>query len=277
MENETGARKRSPWILRGAAIAVAAAFGGWIAHQFWPLRESKPPVKQVQALPAATKGITSPDEPVNATPPQPVGNDSSIRTTPQRLILVATEVGRTPAEGTARLGVDQSSPQTYVAGALLANGAQLAEVYADYVVLKAHGRTERLYLNETKKKPATSLAMVGGDMPRAPPPTPASDDLSKYLRLSVVYDSSGMVGYEALPGQEAGVFSQLGLRAGDVITAVDGMPLVEPASAWATLSRLAQGESLMATIRRDRSSQDILLDGASIVKRREPSAALPPG
>jgi len=44
------------------------------------------------------------------------------------------------------LGVARENPQTYSTGALLANGARLTEVRANYVVLERAGHSARLYL-----------------------------------------------------------------------------------------------------------------------------------
>src|SRR5712671_4146777 len=102
-------------------------------------------------------------------PPKPLpGTDSSISATPQALVLVSTTRGRNAREGTARLGTHPENPQTYAAGALLANGARLLEIYDDHIVLERDGKQAKLYLASSGKKSQGALLMVGGEQPAKP-------------------------------------------------------------------------------------------------------------
>src|SRR4051794_33361966 len=98
-------------------------------------------------------------------PPIPMGNDSSSSKTPLPLILTGTSPGRNAREGHAYIGVNKDSPQTYMAGALLVNGARLTEIYAQYVVLEKSGKSVRLYLLDSKEgtngKALNDLLTVG--------------------------------------------------------------------------------------------------------------------
>jgi hypothetical protein len=201
-------------------------------------------------------------------PPAPTGNDSSVSPTPQRLVLVAARPGRNANEGTAQLGVDPSSPQTYVAGALLANGARLSEIYSDHVVLEKDGRTVRLGIAASPDgDPAAAGALLtvgGAQAARGVAPTPSSDGLTDYLRPSPVFEGSSLVGYQVYAGSHADTFAQLGLRDGDVIRAVDGAPVTDASTAIEQLESLTQGRAITASVLRAGQLVTISLDGAVI-------------
>jgi hypothetical protein len=105
------------------------------------------PVTPVAALPRSSLSA-----PATRLP----GTDSSVSNTPQRLILTGTVLGRNFKEGYAMLGVARENPQTYTAGALVANGAHLLEIHSNYVVLQRGERVARLYLDGSGLQPNQS-------------------------------------------------------------------------------------------------------------------------
>ena len=201
-------------------------------------------------------------------PPPPVGNDSSISPVPMPLILTGTLVGRNPREGAAFIGVDASSPQTYAAGAVLANNARIVEIHADRVVLERAGQRVNLYLHGSGKasdvKQLAGLLTVGGVT--VPPPAKATSHevLTDYIRPSPVYDGYILRGYEVYPGQNASVFSQMGLQAGDIITSINGVALSEPTSAIEQLRQVTNGYAVTANVLRQGATETLSLDGGLI-------------
>jgi type II secretion system protein C len=148
-------------------------------------------------------------------------------------------------EGTAQLGTVRESPQTYLAGALLENGARLAEVHADYVLLRKGARSVRLYLDNSpaSREPiGNALTMVGPIQEPSPPAQPASREiLTDYVRPSPVYDGEVLLGYQVYAGTKSAPFAQMGLRAGDVIVAIDSTPLTDPGTSWDMFRQLIDG------------------------------------
>ena len=203
------------------------------------------------------------------------GAQSSTSPTPQNLVLTGILLGRNAKEGYAMLGVARENPQTYAAGALLANGARLAEIHAKYVVLERDGHSVRLYLEGTGLQPesgatAKPLLTIGGNAaPRVATAT-STEPLTDYLRPTPLYDGATLVGYQVYPGAKPGAFLQTGLRAGDVITAIDGAPLSDTAQATESLRGLMDGNTHTATVNRKGSSVEVSLDGSSwILSDRE--------
>jgi hypothetical protein len=210
-----------------------------------------------------------PGPPISVTPMRPEGTDSSVSATPLPLILVRTQRGRNNREGFAQIGVRARSPQTYMAGALLANGARLTEIYEHFVVLEHQGRTVRLYLNgETQAgSGAVSESLTVGGTPHKPIPTDKSDErLTTYLRPSPVFAGDQLQGLALYPGRHSGPFSDLGLQPGDVLMRINGSPIADVATTFASLRTLMHGDVLSIDIERQGVSQSLSLHGA-IIKR----------
>lgn len=113
------------------------------------------------------------------------------------------------------------------------------------------------------------MLTVGG-APEAAKLKPASREvLTDYLRPSPVYDGETLLGYQVYPGAKSAVFGQLGLQPGDVITAVDDMPLNEPAQALEMLRQLTDGAVLKLSIVRKQSRLQISADGALVTTDRD--------
>ena len=139
-----------------------------------------------------------------------------IHQVPKPLLLISTAPGRNPGEGTARIGTEPRNPQTYSGGAILANGARLAEIHSDHVVIERSGQRISLYVG--KSATPSELSMVGG-----------AASLPAATRFAGIGWSTSFVTCRTtgtrlspacrFPGRPAGVFAQLGLKAGDVIAA----------------------------------------------------------
>jgi type II secretion system (T2SS) protein C len=156
----------------------------WIARPATaPVAQQSPASNSAPALPSAAPAAST------GTRILP-GNDSSISTKPLPLFLVATVPGRNAQEGTAQIGTNPENPQTYVGGAILANGARLAEIHVDYVVLERNGKRVRLYTKARERSikdgaiSADDLTTIAAARP-APAPTKlelAHDALTDVVR-----------------------------------------------------------------------------------------------
>jgi type II secretion system protein C len=224
-------------------------------------------------VPIAMAPAHPPTKAIGITPRTPKGNDSSISPDPLNLTLVQVHLGRNATEGSAEIGVVRESPQTYQAGAVLENGARLAEIHSDYVLLRKGTKLARLYLDNahsTAKSGDTAMLTVGG-VKEAPPPAKVTsrEILTDYIRPSPVYDGDTLVGFQVYPGAKTGPFTQMGLQAGDLITEIDGTSLSDPAVAWDIFHQLAEGNALSATVKRKGTVQSVSLDGSLIVSAEE--------
>lgn len=264
----------SGWRLVAIALGAFVTLGGlWVSgfspHVWWASHQ-----EQHQRVPVSAAGNPANNPiaaPISITPPAPRGNDSSISSALRPLVLVSTEPRRTLSESLAMLGVEAISPQTYVGGATLANGARITEIQTDYVVLSKNGRSARLYRQGSGHRItdhtelAAMLLNVGGVQTDPNSTEPTREVLTDYLRPSPVYVGDTMRGYQVYAGSRGGVFAQLGLQPGDVITSLNGVPLTDPASAAVMLSDLGHGSALSARVERKGATLEMKLDGSLII------------
>lgn len=200
-------------------------------------------------------------------------------TIPAPLYLVATAPGRNSREGTAQIGTNPENPQTFTAGAILANGARLREIYAERVVLERGTETLTLYTSgkssgalRDRSKGTEHLAIIGGAAAPAKVESPPERRLTDVVRSMPLYQDETLVGLRIVPGREAGLFAQLGLQTDDVITALEGAPIADASSATDLLRTLTDGAVINVTIRRGANTKIIALDGSLITAAQTRSA-----
>jgi general secretion pathway protein C len=186
------------------------------------------------------------------------------------LHLFAVKVGSNAREGLAVLGAADASGRTYVAGALLENGARLTELYSDHVVLIRAGQRYTLYLPQQGKsdalgeKSSTGLT-VGGFEPPPPPVTPPTVRVSDAIRVAPNYEDGQVVGFLVYPGAKAGQMERWGLVSGDVLLSLSGQPLNSAEQIESAMEQLAQGASIAGEVRRGQERLAVTLDGSMLM------------
>lgn len=199
------------------------------------------------------------------------GTDSSVTAIPQPLYLISIAAARNDLERTAQIGTAPSNPQTYSVGAILVNGARLAEIRADHVVLERDSKRHSLYLHDdAHPKPSAPLAFVGGSATQSPPEKLSEDRLTEVIRAMPVYENGMLSGLQAFPGRSTAAFAQLGLQADDVIVALNGAPLADLQAAVDVLRMLTEGAALTASVRRHGAVVTVALDGTIVVRALAP-------
>jgi type II secretion system protein C len=195
------------------------------------------------------------------------------------LRLFAVTLGRSSREGLAVLGAAEASSRTYVAGALLENGAKLSEVYADHVVLVRGAKNYKLYLPQ--KGQSDQLAdspglTIGGRLAEHPPLIAPVVRVSDAVRVAPVYDGTQITGFSVYPGARAGQFERWGLKSGDVLISLNGQPLTSSEHMEALLDQVAQGVSLTGEVRRGGELIAVTLDGSALLAAASTAASPPP-
>jgi type II secretion system protein C len=273
MEAILSSRTRAVVGVVSALLVIAALWGSDLVSLYKNKRP--PPVTQTAHKPASP--IAIPPANVSSESVRPVqtlaGTDSSVSPQPHQLILSGVIPGRSHNEGSAMIGTTKENPQTYSAGAVLANGARLTEVHEKYVILERNGQTAHLYLQSLSNQKAdaqlSDILTVGGRKRLPIAKATNIEPITDYLRPSPVYDGSTLRGFEVYAGQKSGAFSQMGLKGGDVITALEGTPLSEPAQAFELFGQLMDGVALSATVLRNGKTENLVLDGVLIVADRD--------
>ncbi len=173
-------------------------------------------------------------------------------------------------------GAGSAPARAYASGERLPDGVVVAAVYPDRVLLRTAAGVAAL----TLPKPATTgteeppvaaavpaaitaagtpvAATVQSAAASAPEPAPWPPTRGGMLnfgalgRAQPVIEDGRIAGYRVLPGVNPVLLVRLGLRPGDVITAIDGTPLGGPVQAMqAVQGRLRDGQSPTLTVMRD--------------------------
>lgn len=252
-------------------VALLLTVGGlWVDH-FAPFERWAH--NKLYPAPVAAKplGVKEPGD-IQIVQPEPIGTDSSISVAPLPLVLTGTRLGRNSREGYADIGVHVLSPQTYRAGAILANGARLEEIYSDYVVLVRASHRTRLYVTgrvapADAPKPYLPLLVVGGPTRLEATATADSRDrLTGVIRASPVYDGDTFRALEVYGSGQSDGFLRLGFEPGDRVTAIDGLALKNSDDAFAQLRRLTEGAAFTVTVERGGKPQTLSLDGSILLE-----------
>ncbi|MGH8458467.1 MAG: type II secretion system protein GspC, partial [Nevskiales bacterium] len=136
----------------------------------------------------------------------------------------------------------------YAVGDDVPGGAILKAIHADRVILERSGRFETLRLDRNKNSGAspvtTATAAVASDSgitTRGGEATTLAElrnellkepgKASQYVRLQPVYTEGKLQGYRIYPGANRSLFQSVGLRAGEMVTSVNGVPLDDAAKA----------------------------------------------
>jgi general secretion pathway protein C len=181
------------------------------------------------------------------------------------LVLTGVIADTDPHGGLAILGETVAQARVYAVGDTLPGGARLDSVYPDHVLIDRTGRLESVALPHQRLaalEPALSETLVAGNADTepplqretvAPPPqadSPAGASIAQIARADRVTVAGGS-GYRISPAVGgAQPFLRLGLRPGDVLTAIGGASLDDPArSAELLKNTLASTEPQVTVIR----------------------------
>jgi general secretion pathway protein C len=191
------------------------------------------------------------------------------------LILAGVIADKDPAKGQAIIGDTASAGKLFAVGAMIPGGARLNAVYGDHVLIERGGRLETL--------PLPRNPMKGGVVNTAAAAGPGAQNrlqdnstvLAGLVRVQPVFNQGKLGGYRIFPGGTKGTsaFTQLGLRAGDLIVAINGTALDDAARAMEVLQTLSSSASASITVSRNGSSQEVNLNLANLNTETEAPAA----
>jgi general secretion pathway protein C len=202
------------------------------------------------------------------------------------------------ADGTASQAIigDGRTEQTYRAGDMLESGiARLHTVYADRVVIERDGRLESLLPRDWEPSgaprpmlaaaapPAADAAPLPGPVPVPVPQyaaatraaaaaaaerlrAPGESPVAGVIRFET-YNDGGVVGLRASPGRNSQTFRDLGLKAGDVITSVNGAALGSRPNGTALVQALQTSPVVNVSLVRDGIPQVVAIPAAAFGER----------
>jgi len=204
-----------------------------------------------------------------------------------RLNLTLLGVISSSTVGTAKAIISDASgnEEYYSVGMQVPGGASLEEIHSDYVMLKRNNRLEILRLPSDESvlgqpgsggvgmQPNVSMAPQGRHV--LPPSGMGGDNrstgamLHEYrdalnqdpqsvmdlVRAEPVREGDRLVGYRVSPGRDRQLLSRFGLRAGDVVTMVNGVRLDNPVKGLEIIQNLQSAGQVNIEVMRNGVTQ----------------------
>lgn len=188
------------------------------------------------------------------------------------LVLAGTIATQDPKHGIAIIS-DGGPSKVYSVGDNV-NGASLYSVYLDHVILDRGGTLETLLLPRLIAGGARApVRRIGAD-PRTAQAVEnvrrmVQQDpglLDQVMRTVASYDNAAgkLRGFRAYPGRNRAIFNKLGLKPGDLVTAINGQTLDDPQHSQEVFNTIQSSPTVTVTIERGGQKQDISLNIAQI-------------
>jgi general secretion pathway protein C len=205
-----------------------------------------------------------------ATDPQDT-DPSAVAATQMNLVLAGTIANADPLKGFAILGDSAATARVYAVGRTIAGGAKLHSVYPDRVILDRGGKLEALLLPKKfvggGMSPPAPLAaapdpMLGQRLQNLAAQNPAA--ITDMIRPQPVFANGQQRGYRVYPGRNRQQFSRLGLMPGDLVTAINGTPLDDPARGMEILQSMNSATQVTVTVERNGQSTQVNINNALV-------------
>jgi general secretion pathway protein C len=183
--------------------------------------------------------------------------------------------------GQAIIAANRSQEKTYKVGQTIdnANGATLHSVLADRVLLNLGDHLETLRLpKETTAGRAAGRAPSPLVAPAAASPaneslrqviTQNASRITDVMRIQPQVDGGKIVGFRVQPGRDSASFQALGLKAGDVITDINGTTLNDATAGLKVFESLGEATQANVTVLRDGAPQVLVVDTSQLQRLQE--------
>jgi general secretion pathway protein C len=271
----SAALTRAPQVLTFVlALALAAQLALIVVKMSGRSRQTPPPSVALPppAPPLDIGGLVNAHLFGNAAV-QASGDAANAPQTSMPLVLAGVLATEDPKQGMAIIGENAQGAKVVSVGAQVPGGAQLHSVYADRAIIDRSGALESVYL------PRRS-AGGGSPLPMSPPPMASSNDqmidrmrrlvsddpgaIAQVMRPQAVFAGGKMRGFRVYPGANRQAFTRLGLRAGDLVTAINGTPLDDKDRAQEIFGTLSSSTDARISITRNGRQQELVLNLAQI-------------
>jgi len=211
------------------------------------------------------------------------GNPADAPQTSLTLVLTGTIASSDPQKGLGIIGETAQTAKVYSVGSsIVGGGARLHAVYTDRVILDRNGQLEALLLPRkftgsgqaarTSAAPplgATGVPQTGlaDRVRRMIAQDPGS--VAEIMRPQPVFANGVQRGYRVYPGRNRQQFSKLGLRPGDLVMAVNGTPLDDPARGMEIFRSIGSSDQVRVIVERNGRPQELVLNMAQLANQAQ--------
>lgn len=194
------------------------------------------------------------------------------------LVLAGVYAVGDPNRGMAIIGQTATNARLVQVGGAIAGGAKLHAVYTDRVVIDRGGALEAVYLPKTlasRGPPPVSVAPQPSGGQRLQTLAQNGSLLNGLLRVQAVTAQGKLMGFRVFPGgrNSMEVFSQLGLRAGDLITHINGTALDDANRSAEVLQTLSNAATASVTVSRNGQPTEVNLNLTAVAQAAEAAVA----
>jgi general secretion pathway protein C len=260
------------------ALALAAQLAFIVVGMSSRSRQTAPPpvASAPPAPPLDIGGLVNAHLFGNAVMQNNNGDGANAPPSSMPLVLAGLLATDDPKEGMAIIGESAQSAKVVSVGHQVPGGAMLHAVYVDRAIIDRNGALESVQL---PRRSDGSLS----PMPAQPPPQAAvapnneamlermrklvNDDpgvIGQVIRPQPVFAGGKMRGFRIYPGANRQAFSRMGLRAGDLVTAINGTPLDDKDRAQEIFSTLNSSTDARVSVTRNGRQQELVLNIAQI-------------
>jgi general secretion pathway protein C len=208
---------------------------------------------------------------------------SAAPATQMSLVLVGTIAQTDPAKGFAIIGESPQSAKLYAVGKTVTGGTKLHSVYADRAILDRGGKLEALMLPKKFEGGGRAPAPLAGMPIRSAEPmlgdqirqlaTQSPAVITEIIRPQPVFANGQQRGYRVYPGRNRQQFARLGLMPGDLVTAINGTPLDDPARGMEILQSINSASEVTVTLERNGQSAQVNINNAQVAADAAAAAA----
>lgn len=277
---------RAPRWLMGLLVVLLGIRAALLVAQFAGPPSAEAPLAATQAPPPVTRRVVDVPSILRANlfgASAPAAGTTTAPVTSMALMLAGVIADTDEKRGFAMLGTSTADIKFFKVGDTVPGGARLHAVFVDRVLLDRGGTIEALLI------PPRNTALLSAPPPPPLTPAPAASVervqqlvrenpglIGQVIQRQAVFADGRLRGMRVYPGGNAQAFNKLGLRPGDLVTAINGTPLDDQTRSNEVFGTLSGAAEARVTVIRNGSQQDLQLNLAEIANEAERLAQPPP-
>lgn len=260
--------RNDPWAARLpllASVLLVLLIAWQLATITWTLLAPQPASAPAVNAPAAAPAIDPQriaDRHLFGTADAQAAPTAAVDAPETRLDLTLRGIASSgTASARALIAGPDNEEKVYAVGAEVPGGARVHEIRPEYVLLNRRGTLETLRLPKlsggegTARAEATATATAVDNLRDQA----AADQLVEVVRPQAVMVNGELRGFRLYPGRDRQRFAALGLRAGDLVTAVNGVQLTDPSQGLDAMRALTGGMEVTLTVQRGDEVENIIV------------------